>query len=72
VPFGDVGFPTNLPNEPLIEGTKGFLSAVPTVLVVWPALFGMCYSALKHREEAVAREEDKENEKENEKETNRG
>lgn len=49
VPFGDLGFPTNLPKEPLIEGTKGFLSAVPTVLVVWPALFGMCYSALKHR-----------------------
>jgi formate dehydrogenase iron-sulfur subunit len=68
VPFGDVGFPTNLPNEPLINETKGFLSAVPTVLVVWPALFGMCYSALKHREDAVA----KEAEEENKKETNRG
>jgi Fe-S-cluster-containing dehydrogenase component len=67
VPFGDVGFPTNLPNEPLIEGTKGFLAAVPTVLVVWPALFSMCYSALRHREEAVAKEE-----KEEEKEVNRG
>ena len=69
VPFGDVGFPTNLPNEPLIDGTKGFLAAVPTVLVVWPALFSMCYSALKHREDAVAKEE---KEKGNEKETNRG
>lgn len=49
VPFGELGFPTNLPNEPLIESTKGFLAAVPTVLIVWPALFGMCYSALKHR-----------------------
>lgn len=68
VPFGDVGFPTNLGKEPMIEHTKGFLAAVPTVLVVWPALFGMCYSALKHREEAVAREE----EEENKKEANRG
>jgi len=58
VPFGDVGFPTDLPNAPLIDSTKGFLAAVPTVLVVWPALFGMCYSALKRRE-AVASEEQK-------------
>jgi Fe-S-cluster-containing dehydrogenase component len=68
VPFGDVGFPTNLGKEPMIEHTRGFLAAVPTVLVVWPALFGMCYSALKHREAAVAREE----EEENKKEANRG
>jgi Fe-S-cluster-containing dehydrogenase component len=60
VPFGDLGFPTNLPKEPLIDNTKGFLSAVPTVLVVWPALFGMCYSALRHREEAVSEEQKKE------------
>lgn len=64
VPFGDVGFPTNLGNKPMVEHTKGFLAAVPTVLTVWPALFTMCYSALKHREEAVS--------KENEKEKNRG
>jgi Fe-S-cluster-containing dehydrogenase component len=60
VPFGDLGFPTNLPNEPLIENTKGFLAAVPTVLVVWPALFGMCYAALRHRESAVSEAEKKE------------
>ena len=61
VPFGDLGFPTDLPNYPLIENTKGFLSAVPTVLVVWPALFGMCYSALKRREEVAGEEQKKEN-----------
>jgi NAD-dependent dihydropyrimidine dehydrogenase PreA subunit len=60
VPFGDLGFPTNLPKEPLIDNTKGFLAAVPTVLVVWPALFGMCYSALKHREEILSEEKKKE------------
>jgi formate dehydrogenase iron-sulfur subunit len=61
VPFGDLGFPTDLPNYPLIENTKGFLAAVPTVLVVWPALFGMCYSALKRREEVASEEQKKEN-----------
>lgn len=60
VPFGDLGFPTDLPSEPLIENTKGFLAAVPTVLVVWPALFGMCYSALRHRESAVSEAQKKE------------
>jgi formate dehydrogenase iron-sulfur subunit len=51
VPFNQLDFPTNLPNKPLLEETKGFLSAVPLVLTVWPALFGMCYAALRHRDE---------------------
>ena len=61
VPFGNLGFPENLPDAPLIESTKGFLAAVPTVLLVWPALFSMCYSALKHRDEAA--NEDRKEEK---------
>lgn len=56
VPFGELGFPTNLTTRPLLEETKGFLSAVPLVFTIWPALFGMCYAALRHRDEA-----DKEN-----------
>ncbi|HWR58693.1 MAG TPA: 4Fe-4S dicluster domain-containing protein [Thermodesulfovibrionales bacterium] len=51
VPFGELGFPTNIPTKPLLEETKGFLSAVPLVFTVWPALFGMCYAALRHRDE---------------------
>ncbi len=51
IPFEQLDFPTNLPNKPLIEETKGFLGAVPVVLTVWPALFGMVYTALKHRDE---------------------
>lgn len=51
VPFGQLDFPTNLPQKPLVEETKGFLSAVPLVFTVWPALFGMCYAALRHRDE---------------------
>lgn len=51
VPFDQLGFPSNLPGTPLIEETKGFLSAVPIVLTAWPALFGTIYTALRHREE---------------------
>lgn len=50
VPFEQVGLPTNIPNRPLVEETKGFLSAVPVVLTAWPALFGTIYAALRHRE----------------------
>jgi formate dehydrogenase iron-sulfur subunit len=52
VPFEQLDFPTNVPNKPPIELTKGFLSSVPLVFTIWPALFGMCYAALKHRDEA--------------------
>lgn len=51
VPFEQLDFPANLPKKPLIEATKGFLNAVPIVFTVWPALFGMIYAALRHREE---------------------
>lgn len=64
MPFEELGFPTNLPDNALIEQTKGFLAAVPTVFIVWPALFGMCYAALKHRENA-AHEDHKEEEGKN-------
>jgi Fe-S-cluster-containing dehydrogenase component len=63
VPFGELGFPTNLPNKPLAEETKGFLGAVPVVLTVWPALFGMCYAALRHRDE-LEKEKSKDEKKE--------
>ena len=51
VPFEQLGFPEGLPEKPMIEQTKGFLSSVPVVFTVWPALFGMIYSSLNHREE---------------------
>lgn len=50
VPFEQLGFPVNLPHTPMVEQTKGFLSAVPLVFTVWPALFGMCYAAVRHRD----------------------
>ncbi len=51
VPFEHLGFPTNLPDKPVIEEAKGFLSSVPVVFTVWPALFGSIYGALRHRED---------------------
>jgi formate dehydrogenase iron-sulfur subunit len=50
VPFDQLGLPTNIPHKPLIEETKGFLSAVPVVLTVWPALFTMVYAGVRHRD----------------------
>jgi formate dehydrogenase iron-sulfur subunit len=56
VPFEHLGFPTNLPDKPPIALVKGFLSAVPLVFTVWPALFGMCYAALRHRDKLTEEE----------------
>ncbi|KKK66113.1 hypothetical protein LCGC14_2967370, partial [marine sediment metagenome] len=56
IPFEHVGLPSNLPHRPLIELTRGYLSSVPMVFTVRPALFGMVYSAVKHRDKY---EEDK-------------
>jgi formate dehydrogenase iron-sulfur subunit len=57
VPFEYLGFPTNIPKRPLIEEVKGFLGAVPVVFTVWPALFGMVYAAVKHRDELFKSEQ---------------
>lgn len=62
VPFEQLDFPSNLPKKPLIEETKGFLGAVPVVFTVWPALFGMVYAALRHREELYRKKEEKKEE----------
>jgi formate dehydrogenase iron-sulfur subunit len=50
VPFEQIGLPEDIPRRPLIEETKGFLTAVPVVLTVWPALFSMVYAAVRHRD----------------------
>jgi len=43
VPFEELDFPTDLGTTPYPEFTKEFLSFVPLVLVVWPALLGGFY-----------------------------
>ena len=50
-PFEDLGFPTNLGTIPYPELTKGFLSSVPLVLTIWPAMLMGCYAFTKRREE---------------------
>ena len=39
VPFDQVGFNTTLQKSPILDNTKSFLSIVPMVLGIWPALF---------------------------------
>ena len=38
-PFEQVGFDTTVPKEPILNYVKDFLSIVPMVLTIWPALF---------------------------------
>lgn len=63
VPFEELGFPTDLGTTPYPEFTKEFLSFVPLVLVVWPALLGGFYLFSKRREE-ISRIEDNNQKKE--------
>jgi Fe-S-cluster-containing dehydrogenase component len=53
VPFEQLGFPTHLGNKPCPEFTRGFLSMVPAVLVIWPALLWGFYRFSQHREQAA-------------------
>jgi len=39
VEFDKVGFDTSVPKEPILNFVKDFLSIVPMVLTIWPALF---------------------------------
>ncbi|MDF1535174.1 MAG: 4Fe-4S dicluster domain-containing protein [bacterium] len=39
VPFEEVGFDTTLQKEPILANAQAFLSNVPMVLSIWPALF---------------------------------
>jgi Fe-S-cluster-containing dehydrogenase component len=54
VPFGELGFPTDLGNRPYADFTRGFLSTVPVVFVVWPALLGGFYAFTRTREKPSA------------------
>lgn len=56
VPFEQVGFRTDLGATQYSQFTKGFLSAVPLVLVIWPALLGGCYVFTRERERQAKEE----------------
>jgi Fe-S-cluster-containing dehydrogenase component len=51
VPFEEVGFDTHLGNQPIINYVKEFLTVVPMVLTIWPALF-TGFHLLANRKEA--------------------
>ena len=52
VPFEDIGFDTQLGNQPIINYVKDFLAMVPMVLTIWPALFAG-FHLLSTRKEAA-------------------
>jgi formate dehydrogenase iron-sulfur subunit len=56
VPFEKVGFITDVSTTPYPEFARGFLSAVPMVLILWPALLIGFYMWSSSREE-IFREE---------------
>lgn len=63
VPFAELDLPQDAGTTPYPQLTKEFLSAVPLVLVVWPALFGGFYGWMRRREQ-IAEAEAKNREKE--------
>jgi len=60
VPFEQLDFPVELGTTPYPEFTREFLSFVPLVLVVWPALFGGFYLFSNRREQMAQADEKKE------------
>jgi Fe-S-cluster-containing dehydrogenase component len=58
VPFEQVGFSMDVPKKPPVEYARGFLSAVPMVLTIWPALFSFCYYATRNRDAESGKKEE--------------
>lgn len=50
VPFEKIGFQKDIDKTPPLARAGGFLSMVPAVLVIWPALLGAFYSVAKRRD----------------------
>lgn len=50
-PFEDIGFRADIGSTAYPELTKGFLSAVPLVLTIWPAALMGAYAFTRRREE---------------------
>ncbi|MBM3324599.1 MAG: 4Fe-4S dicluster domain-containing protein [Calditrichaeota bacterium] len=63
VPFDKIGFRTDLGITPYPELTRGFLSAVPLVLTLWPVFFTGVYMFSRRREQ-IAKTEDSSHERE--------
>ena len=48
-PFEELGFPAGIGSKPYAEYTRSFLSMVPVVFVVWPALLAGTYAFSRNR-----------------------
>lgn len=59
VPFEDIGFDVTVGNKPYPELTRGFLSTVPLVFVLWPALLMGIHSFTKNKVEKPEDDVDK-------------
>lgn len=55
-PFEELGFNTHVGTRPAPELTKGFLSTVPFVQVLWPAMLMGAYAFSQRREQVAAAE----------------
>jgi hypothetical protein len=55
-PFDQVGFDTDLGTQPILSYVKEFLTVVPMVLTIWPALFAG-FHLLATRKDAKKQEE---------------
>ncbi len=60
-PFAQAGFDTSVPKEPILNYVKDFLSIVPMVLTIWPALFAG-FHLLATRKEKAAQQQQSEGE----------
>jgi len=55
-PFDQVGFDTDLGTQPILSYVKEFLTVVPMVLTIWPALFAG-FHLLSTRKDAQNKQE---------------
>ncbi|HMK60392.1 MAG TPA: 4Fe-4S dicluster domain-containing protein [Dissulfurispiraceae bacterium] len=65
IPFEQLGFPINLPKKPLVELTEGYLSSVPVIFTTFPALFGLVYGAMRHRDKTAPQQPHEDNKEDN-------
>ena len=58
VPFEELDFDTTIQKEPILANAQDFLSQVPMVLAIWPALFlGFHRLSTKGAEEGEGKDE---------------
>jgi Fe-S-cluster-containing dehydrogenase component len=62
VPFEKIGFDMDIPHAPILDSVKNFLSFVPMVLTIWPALFAGFHLLATRKESSPGTDPDPEQE----------